>query len=632
MALFELHRHRILQYVLSQNCDGLHLRSGLPRESLSEVHGNMYVEVCTACKPNREYLRRFDCTELTARYCHKTNRRCHICAQPLVDTIVHFGERGSLRWPLNWHGASEHSEKADVILCLGSSLKVLKKYSWLWQMDRPKGKRPKLCIVNLQWTPKDAFADLKVNGKCDAVMELVMKYMGIRVREYTRRRDPLFAHATALLPEERHTVTQPMLESDGDDDDDDEEDGDEDGDADGDENEPNVIAANGDSKPPMEVIKSEIKTEHNVFNQKTMMSEIVPVTSDLKVKIEPHHSQAIKSELSLPTNGSTTSVQIAEHSIKTETNNASNGQASAVILISDSDESQSSASAKTTASCTSTSNSSDAGDPVTQPTARTMLPVAGPSQRPPPPPRPLHVPVPAPPVPFFNTSPLGLRTISPQRKATDPPIAAPPPPPEIQPLSAKTRLPYWYETGYVYSGLHTIIHPTPDDVQLFRTATKSVHQLDAKRAQCAFCFDNYAELKCMFYAPGAGHANVERNRAGRLIVCECCSTKDADDDVNVSIGGMVDNGDGDGGDGCVGGLLLVDDDDDDAEQSGSADTDDAAVAVAAVAGGLQCDDSADAAEVAAKRTKLDDSGGLGTRVQPGWYGKGYRKSRRRRRM
>ncbi|XP_070579727.1 NAD-dependent protein deacetylase sirtuin-7-like [Ptychodera flava] len=212
MAITKLHQKGYIRHIVSQNCDGLHLRSGLSKESLSEVHGNMYIEVCTECEPEREYIRLFDVTEKTSFRRHATNRCCIFCGATLRDSIVHFGERGILEQPLNWKAAMEAATRADVILCLGSSLKILRKYSCLWGMNKVPRLRPKLYIVNLQWTPKDDVATLKINGKCDDVMRIVMEKLALDVPQYKRESDPLFKLNTPVCEDELDTMNTKHLQ------------------------------------------------------------------------------------------------------------------------------------------------------------------------------------------------------------------------------------------------------------------------------------------------------------------------------------------------------------------------------------------------------------------------------------
>lgn len=79
-------------------------------------------------------------------------------------------------------------------------------------MDKPNKKRAQLYIVNLQWTPKDENATLKINGLCDNVMKIVMSHLGIDIPNYNRMKDPIFYHAVKLQNSELSTTSQPCLE------------------------------------------------------------------------------------------------------------------------------------------------------------------------------------------------------------------------------------------------------------------------------------------------------------------------------------------------------------------------------------------------------------------------------------
>lgn len=57
-AICELVRRGKVIRVVSQNVDGLHLRSGIPRDRLAELHGNCFAERCPSCK--KEYIRDFE--------------------------------------------------------------------------------------------------------------------------------------------------------------------------------------------------------------------------------------------------------------------------------------------------------------------------------------------------------------------------------------------------------------------------------------------------------------------------------------------------------------------------------------------------------------------------------------------
>lgn len=86
---------------------------------MSELHGNYNLEFCVKC--GKEYMRDYH------TYCpkskHITGRKCDNpkCRGDLKDSVINFGE------PLVESiikGAFAQGEKADLHICMGSSLRV----------------------------------------------------------------------------------------------------------------------------------------------------------------------------------------------------------------------------------------------------------------------------------------------------------------------------------------------------------------------------------------------------------------------------------------------------------------------------------------------------------------------------
>ncbi|KAG5450158.1 NAD-dependent protein deacetylase sirtuin-7 [Clonorchis sinensis] len=86
MAIKALVEHGYVRHVVSQNVDGLHVRSGLPRDKLSELHGNLFLEQCIAC--NSVIMRNFDVAETTGRGRHITGRICPKCRAARPDECL----------------------------------------------------------------------------------------------------------------------------------------------------------------------------------------------------------------------------------------------------------------------------------------------------------------------------------------------------------------------------------------------------------------------------------------------------------------------------------------------------------------------------------------------------------------
>jgi NAD-dependent deacetylase len=160
-ALAELERRGALEAVVTQNIDGLHAAAGT--RELIEVHGSIAHSSCLEC------LRQYELEDVRARLAADSEGvpRCE-CGHPLKPDVVLFGEflpEAALA------RASELAARADVLLCVGSSLEVYP-VAQLPQITLTTGGA--VAIVTKGSTPYDPDATVRLSGDVVAELEAVV--------------------------------------------------------------------------------------------------------------------------------------------------------------------------------------------------------------------------------------------------------------------------------------------------------------------------------------------------------------------------------------------------------------------------------------------------------------------------
>ena len=141
-------------FLITQNIDGLHQRSGIQEDKIIEIHGNAIEAKCLNCEKKAKII--------DFHSAIKTNNplpKCLNCNGVVKVATISFGQ------PMNENDmlkATKISSECELMIVMGSSLSVM-----------PAGQIPnlaiqsgaKLVILNREETIYDAMADIVINDE-----------------------------------------------------------------------------------------------------------------------------------------------------------------------------------------------------------------------------------------------------------------------------------------------------------------------------------------------------------------------------------------------------------------------------------------------------------------------------------
>ncbi len=155
-ALVELQNMGKLKFLISQNVDNLHLKSGIRPQNLAELHGNMTKLRCSRCEETFDQPSRLTTCP---------------CGGSLRSSVVDFGQSLPQK---DLAQSYEHSRQCDLFVVIGSSLVVTP------AADMPREALTagaKLVILNQGETPFDRHARLRFYEKIGEVLPRAVKQL-----------------------------------------------------------------------------------------------------------------------------------------------------------------------------------------------------------------------------------------------------------------------------------------------------------------------------------------------------------------------------------------------------------------------------------------------------------------------
>lgn len=140
-AIVDLQNMGKLGFLISQNVDNLHLKSGIKPDLIAELHGNIFKLRCIYCETKWDHF--------------PDMKNCPNCEGRLVSSVVNFGDPmpGKEVEDSDWH-----SRRCDLFVVVGSSLVVYP------AADMPKvalKSGARLVIINQGETPFDRVCHLR---------------------------------------------------------------------------------------------------------------------------------------------------------------------------------------------------------------------------------------------------------------------------------------------------------------------------------------------------------------------------------------------------------------------------------------------------------------------------------------